>query len=202
LLFDSLIYHLNPEFKSCYKARPSSGARWLRARRQGVLLVRLGFSVFVPVCLLPKAPLPLFSFWFFPQRPPPGLRSYGTPELLVPGFIFLSSSPAVTPSRSQPPNRCVFQSLVLSFGAAAFVLCALPKALPCAAPCQVPSRRGGLESRRRTGAECVFSFVLGLWVPDFVRKHRLVPCSAAVGLAGLDLFRKRAASRRRSCHSH
>jgi hypothetical protein len=159
----------------------------------------LGFRSRVPS---PESAAPVVFFLVLPTTAAPGLRSYGTPELLVPGLIFLSSSPAVTPSRSQPPNRCVFQSLVLSFGAAAFVLCALPKALPCAAPCQVPSRRGGLESRRRTGAECAFSFALGLWVPDFVRKHRLVPCSAAVGLAGLDLFRKRAASCRRSCHSH
>jgi hypothetical protein len=30
----------------------------------------------------------LFSFWFFSQWPPPGLRSYGASELLVPGLIF------------------------------------------------------------------------------------------------------------------
>jgi hypothetical protein len=51
-----------------------------------------------------QAPLPLLSFWFFPQRPPPGLCSYGAPELLVPGLI-ASSSLAVSPSRSLLPSR-------------------------------------------------------------------------------------------------
>jgi hypothetical protein len=74
--------------------------------------------------------------------------------------------------QAPPPIRCAFQSRVLSFCAAAFVLFVLPKALPCAAPCQVSEppwcSRVAQPARCRV---CVF-----LCARISARRHAVSPC--------------------------